>query len=640
MGQQFLGFIPALIGLLVGLILGIASAWLVLRARLEAARNAATAESKAEITRLQERISSSGEELERERAGLAEHKTTIGDCQKLLNAAREECAHLTERANRLSGLEGQVSALQDSLREETARAAALAEQCQRTSGLEQELQSSLIEKQKLHEEIAGLREQLGASSAKLSGQEQRIGRLETERAAALAEHCQRTSVLEQELQSSLIEKGKLHEEIAGLREQLGASSAKLSGQEQRIGRLETERSQLVGKRDELINENKDLQAELAKMTAVLTAEQEQGAEKLALLNGAKEQLRAAFTCLANDILETKAAQFTEQNNTNLGQILEPLKTQLNQFKSKVEQVYVQETEGRAALGQQVLQLTRLNQQLSQDAQNLANALKGSAKTQGNWGEMILVRVLEASGLSEGRDYQLRPSYQRENGHRGQPDVVINLPGEKHLVIDAKASLTDYERYVNAVEEGVRCDALGGHLNSMHRHVKELSEQDYQKLYGLNSLDFVIMFVPIESAFAVALAQDTTLWEEAWRKNVLLVSPSTLLFVLRTVAYLWQQEDQARHVREIADRGAELYNKLVGFIEDLDKLDDRLHGARDSFDSAYKKLSKGRGNVIRQAEMLKEMGVKPTKALPADLVESAMDDAELIPSLAAVDGSEQ
>src|ERR1019366_8503771 len=222
----------------------------------------ATAESKAEITRLQERISSSGEELERERAGLAEHKTTIGDCQKLLNAAREECAHLTERANRLSGLEGQVSALQDSLREETARAAALAEQCQRTSGLEQELQSSLIEKQ------------------------------------------------------------KLHEEIAGLREQLGASSAKLSGQEQRIGRLETERSQLVGKRDELINENKDLQAELAKMTAVLTAEQEQGAEKLALLNGAKEQLRAAFTCLANDILETKAAQFTEQNNTNLGQILE------------------------------------------------------------------------------------------------------------------------------------------------------------------------------------------------------------------------------------------------------------------------------------------------------------------------------
>jgi DNA recombination protein RmuC len=396
---------------------------------------------------------------------------------------------------------------------------------------------------------------------------------------------------------------------------------------------------LESKCDELTREKQQLRIDLAAVTAALTAEQKQGVEKLALLEKAKEQMSAAFKSLATDILEEKATRFTQQNQTNIGQILQPLKTQLDQFQTKVDQVYVQEAQGRTALGEQVRQLTSLNQQVSLDAQNLANALKGSAKTQGNWGEWILGRVLEIAGFREGREYHSQARYQRENGHRGQPDVVINMPGGRHLVVDSKVSLTDYEQYANAPDERTRKDALARHLNSIRRHVKDLHEQDYQRLCGLDSLDFVVMFVPIESAFAVALAQDGTLWEDGWKKNVLIASPSTLLFVVRTVAYLWRQEDQASHVREIADRGAELYNKLVGFVEELDKVGDKLHGARESFDDAYRKLSKGRGNVIRQAEMLKEMGVKPSKTLPYTLVEEAMENEVTLSSLAAAAGSD-
>jgi DNA recombination protein RmuC len=413
--------------------------------------------------------------------------------------------------------------------------------------------------------------------------------------------------------------------------QLNAARAECARLAERANRVPVLEGQLTSLQERLQGEI----VQVAELTTSLAAERQQAAERVAFLDGAKGQLSAAFKSLAGEILEEKATRFTEQNKTNIGHILEPLRTKLAEFQSKVDQVYVQEGKDRAALGEQVRQLTMLNRQLSDDARNLAHALKGSGKMQGNWGEMILERVLEISGLCKGRDYELREFYERGDGHRGQPDVVINLPGGRHLVIDSKTSLTDYEQFVNAVDDTDRNAAIGRHVGSMRKHVKELSEQDYQKLCGLSSLDFVVMFVPIESAFAVAIAQDTGLCEDACDRNVLLVSPSTLLFVLRTVAYLWRQEDQARNVRDIANRGAELYNKLVGFVEDLDKLDNRLRQARESFDSAYKKLSKGQGNVIRQATMLKEMGVQPSKLLPDGLVESALEDSPVLPSLAAV-----
>ena len=293
--------------------------------------------------------------------------------------------------------------------------------------------------------------------------------------------------------------------------------------------------------------------------------------------------------------------------------------------------------GRAVLGEQVRQLASLNRQISDDAKNLTTALKGSSKTQGNWGEMILERMLESSGLHKGREYELRESYEREDGRRGQPDVVINLPEGRHLVIDAKVSLTDYEFLVNAADDGQREAAEARHIQSVRRHVKDLSEKNYPDLHGLKTLDFVVMFVPIEPAFAAAISADGSLWETALKKNVLLVSPSALLFVLRTVAVLWRQEEQARHVKEIARRGGELYNKLVGFVEALDRVGLRIRQAQESFDEAHRKLKSGQGSVIRQAEMLKGLGVRPSKSLPQGMIEEAMQ--EMLPDIAASDAVE-
>ena len=305
-------------------------------------------------------------------------------------------------------------------------------------------------------------------------------------------------------------------------------------------------------------------------------------------------------------------------------MLEPLKVKITEFQGKVQEVYVQEGKDRSALAEQVKQLMALNNQLSKDAHNLTSALKGQTKTQGNWGELILERVLEASGLRKGHEYDVQESHTREDGSRAQPDVVVHLPEDRHLIVDAKVSLKAYEEYANAETDHQRDAAMKRHLDSVRGHIKELSEKNYQQLYGLKSLDFVLMFIPVEPAFMLAIAHDSDLWQDAWKKNVLLVSPSTLLFVLRTVAHLWRQEQQNRNAQEIASRGAELYDKLVGFVEDLENLGTKLQQAQKAYDGAYNKFTGGRGNVIRQAEMLKELGVKPTKHLPKKLMDSAID----------------
>jgi len=371
-----------------------------------------------------------------------------------------------------------------------------------------------------------------------------------------------------------------------------------------------------------------LNAQVATLTMQLTQERNQSNEKLALLQSAREELTHQFKNLANDILEEKSKRFSEQNQQSLGQLLDPLKTKLQEFQGKVEQVYVQEGKDRSALAEQVRQLMELNKTVSQEANNLTKALKGSNKTQGNWGELVLERVLEGSGLRKGEEYDVQESHTLADGRRLQPDVVVHLPDDRHLVIDAKATLVAYEDYANAEDEKHRDAALKRHLDAVRSHIKGLSDKNYQDLYGLKSLDFVLMFIPIEPAFMLAVTHDRDLFMDAWNKNVLLVSPSTLLFVVRTVANLWRQEAQTRNAQDIAKRGAELYDKLAGFVEDMESLGTRLNQAQKDYDGAINKLSTGRGNLIRQAEMLKKLGVKPSKSLPAPMVEIANDAADM------------
>ena len=295
---------------------------------------------------------------------------------------------------------------------------------------------------------------------------------------------------------------------------------------------------------------------------------------------------------------------------------------MSEFKGKVEEVYVQEGKDRSALSEQVRQLMELNQTLSRDANNLTKALKGSAKTQGNWGELILERVLEASGLHKGREYHVQDSQRTDDGKLLQPDVVLHLPEERRLVVDAKVSLVAYDRYTGADTDDERSAAVRLHLDSVRSHVRGLSVKRYQDLYGLKSLDMVVMFVPIEPAFMLAVTHDDALFMDAWQRNVLLVSPSTLLFVVRTIANLWRQEAQSRNAQDIAKRGAELYDKLAAFVGDLQKVGAKLKDAQSAYEDAEKKLSVGKGNVIRQAEMLKSLGLKTAKTLPPALVEAS------------------
>lgn len=355
--------------------------------------------------------------------------------------------------------------------------------------------------------------------------------------------------------------------------------------------------------------------QVARLETSLELERSGAQEKMTLLQEAKDQLRQQFQVLAQDILEEKSKRFSEQNQTALGQILEPLRARIQEFQGKVETAYVNDSKDRSALAEQVKNLVSMNQQLSERASDLTRALTSQNKAQGNWGELILERVLETSGLRKGLEYSVQESHQREDGSRVQPDVVLHLPEQRHLIIDAKMSLNAYMDYVNAADDLVREGARKRHIDSVRAHIKGLAEKNYQDLYGSGSPDFVLMFVPVESAFMLAITEDSALWQDAWQRNVLLVSPSTLLFVVRTVAQLWRQEQQTRNAQEIAKRGAALYDKFVGFVSDMDSLGQRLQQANKAYDDSVKKLSSGNGSLVRQAEMLKELGVKPSKRLP-------------------------
>lgn len=472
----------------------------------------------------------------------------------------------------------------------------------------------------LTEEAKRLRGELTESNMQEKDARQQL-ELSHNECAQLSERVSRVPVLEEELKTANASIEEQNQQIAALRQKLGGVQSTIESQLQEITRLNNESRELATRRDQLNLELLGLNNQFTEMSTTLESERKQNDEKLALLNDAREQLSNQFKALASEILEEKAKRFTEQNQTNIGQLLEPLKVKLTEFQGKVEEVYVQEGKERSALAAQVKHLMDLNRQLSDDAHNLTRALKGSSKTQGNWGEMILEKILETSGLRKGYEYDVQESHTREDGSRAQPDVVIHLPEERHIIVDAKVSLTAYEEYVNAEEDAGRDAALKRHIDSVRLHIRGLSEKNYHDIYGVKSLDFVLMFIPVEPAFMLAISQDNELWQDAWKRNVLLVSPSTLLFVVRTVAHLWRQEQQNKNAQEIARRGAELYDKLVGFVEDLKGLGTRLNQAQSAYESAYGKFTGGKGNVIRQAELLKGLGIKPSKLLPHELTEA-------------------
>lgn len=401
---------------------------------------------------------------------------------------------------------------------------------------------------------------------------------------------------------------------------------------QTISRLEERNENLESQLEESKQEEKqadrranEAEKQLAELNADYRNLKERLAEQKEDMENLQDRFKDEFENLANKILEEKSQKFTEQNKEKLDQLLKPLGEKMEEFKKKVEETHKEDIEGRSSLKQHLEHLKEMNQQMAKEAKDLTKALKGDSKMQGNWGEVILQRILEKSGLSKGREYEIQESHTTDEGRRLQPDVVVHLPDEKRLVIDSKVSLTAYERFTSAEDEAEREQALKQHVASLRSHVKGLSSKNYEQLYGGNSPDFVLMFVPIESAFGVALQQDSSLYYEAFDKNIVIVSPSTLLATLATIDSVWKQEYQNKNAQEIAERGGALYDKFALFVESMQDIGQRIRQTQESYDEAMGRLSEGRGNVIRQVEMLKELGAKSSKSLPGDLTDPQLEE---------------
>jgi len=327
-----------------------------------------------------------------------------------------------------------------------------------------------------------------------------------------------------------------------------------------------------------------------------------------------------FKNVANEIFESKQRLFKAENKEQLGNLLSPLSNRIKEFEERVEKVYNEESKERHSLIREVHSLQDLNARISKDAINLTNALKGESKTQGTWGEVILERVLEKSGLTKGREYEIQVSMQNEDGRRLQPDVVVHLPEGKDVVIDSKVSLTAYERYCSSENDIERAESLKLHLQSLRAHIKQLGEKDYHKLEGVKTLDFVLMFVPIEAAFSVAVQTDNEVFSTAFEKNIVMVAPSTLLATLRTIQNIWRYEQQNKNAQEIASKAGALYDKFVNFVSDLEVIGSRIESTQTAYRDAHNKLTSGKGNLVRRAEGMRELGAKVSKSLPQNLVE--------------------
>lgn len=339
----------------------------------------------------------------------------------------------------------------------------------------------------------------------------------------------------------------------------------------------------------------------------------------------QEKLNLEFKNLANEILEEKSKKFTAQNKDNLGEILKPLQERIKEFEKKVEETYDKEAQQRFSLKEEVKRLSELNQLISKEANSLTKALKGESKTQGNWGEVILENILERTGLRKGQEYFTQESFTAANGKRFQPDVIVHYPGERSIVIDSKVSLTAYERFCEEEESEKKEQQLKAHLLSVKNHINELASKNYQDIEDIKTLDFVVLFMPIEPAYLLAVQNDSQLWTMAYEKRILLVSPTNLVAILKMIDSLWKQEYQSRNVLEIARQGGNLYDSFVMLSERLIKLGKKMDEASGFYKETMKNLSEGKGNLISRVEKLKELGVKTKKQMPDNLRQRALEE---------------
>jgi DNA recombination protein RmuC len=416
------------------------------------------------------------------------------------------------------------------------------------------------------------------------------------------------------------EKAFLEEKLNNLKEQSQIEKAALDKQLQ----------QTIYEKETIRNEKEAINIQLTKKEVDFenlwqrNKEQKEEVEKL------QEKFTKEFENLANKILDEKSSKFTEQNKENMKNILSPLQDKIQLFEKKVEDTHKESIDYHAALRQQILGLSEMNAQMSKETLNLTKALKGDSKMQGNWGELILERVLEKSGLEKDREYFVQQSHTNGEGNRVFPDVVINLPDGKKMIVDSKVSLTAYEKFINEEDDSLKNSFLKEHVNSIKRHVEQLGEKNYHDLYQIESPDFVLLFIPMEPAFALALNEDTSLYNKAFEKNIVIVTPSTLLATLRTIDSMWANQKQQENAFEIARQAGALYDKFEGFVTDLIKVGKKIDESKVEYQGAMNKLVDGKGNLITSVEKLKKMGAKAKKALPENILNRAeKDESQLL-----------
>lgn len=395
--------------------------------------------------------------------------------------------------------------------------------------------------------------------------------------------------------------------------------------ESEVAQLRDELTQLDSEKHNLQAEVQRLREEQASTKTSLELERKQFDEKLALLNESKAQLGESFKNLANEIFEDKSKKFTDNSKQTLNHILGPLQEKISKFEKRVEETYDKESKERFSLAKEIKALQDLNNRISEEAVNLTNALKGDNKAQGSWGEFVLESILEKSGLVKGREYEVQVSLKSEDGSKYQPDVVVHLPESKDIIIDSKVSLKAWDAYCSVESAEEKADALKQHTQSIRTHVNSLSSKDYQQLGGVNSLDYVFLFMPIEAAYTAAAQEDRELVQYAFDRNIIIVVPTTLLTTLRTVQNLWRLAQQNQNATEIAKQAGALYDKFVNFVDDLDEIGQRIDASRKSFDKAQNKLVSGRGNLIRRVENLRELGAKTSKKQKSPLLEQSLED---------------
>ena len=531
---------------------------------------------------------------------------TTADLAQSRHTVQELQDELQETGNRFAAAEKQIAYLQDC----EAEAETLKHECAKWQQSAQNLQ---INNERLNTQLVQEQALSADKNTLLQQQEAEKGRLK------------------QEYDTLLEQNHALQVQNERLSTQLTQEKANIDDKNSLLQQQEAEKGRLKQEYAALLEQNHTLQVQNERLTTQSEKDRQAAEEKLALLADARQNLSDQFQNLANTILEEKSRRFTEQNHDHLQQLLNPLNERIHGFSELVQQTYEKEAKERLTIENELKRLQTLNTQLHHDAKALTTALTGTQnKTQGNWGEMILESVLENSGLQKGREYIVQASSIRHEAdgtqRRLQPDVLINLPDNKQIVIDSKVSLTAYVRYTQSTGAEAECE-LANHVASIRAHIKSLAAKDYTDLEGVKTLDFVFMFVPVEPAYLLALQHDPNLFQECFDKRIMLTGPSTLLATLRTVANIWRNEQQNQNALAIADAGSKLYDKFVGFVESMDGINKALVQAQSQFQTAYGRLVSGRGNLISSTEKLRKLGIKAGKQLQRDLVEKAVSETE-------------